>query len=111
MRPRPSSSAVGNRSSACRWWRVEAVDPAHVGLKGGGARRPPSTRMVSWLGVLPFFLFSAAFLIGPAVILVYRSLEDPDGGFTFQFWRQLTSDQVMRSYGMSVRISLATAVV
>jgi putative spermidine/putrescine transport system permease protein len=66
--------------------------------------------LFSWLGVLPFFLFSAAFLIGPAVILFYRSLEDPEGGgFTLQFWGQLTSDTVMRAYGTSVRLSLTTA--
>lgn len=70
---------------------------------------PPRTRLFSWLGVLPFFLFSAAFLIGPAVILFYRSLEDPEGGFTLQFWGQLTSDTVMRAYGTSVRLSLTTA--
>jgi putative spermidine/putrescine transport system permease protein len=70
---------------------------------------PPRTRLFSWLGVLPFFLFSAAFLIGPAVILFYRSLEDPEGGFTLKFWGQLTSDTVMRAYGTSVRLSLTTA--
>lgn len=70
---------------------------------------PPRTRLFNWLGVLPFFLFSAAFLIGPAVILFYRSLEDPEGGFTLQFWGQLTSDSVMRAYGISVRLSLTTA--
>ena len=70
---------------------------------------PPRTRLFSWLGVLPFFLFSGAFLIGPAVILFYRSLEDPEGGFTLQFWGQLTSPTVMRAYGTSVRLSLTTA--
>ena len=70
---------------------------------------PPRTRLFSWLGVLPFFLFSALFLIGPAVILFYRSLEDPEGGFTLHFWGQLTSDSVMRAYGTSVRLSLTTA--
>ena len=37
----------------------------------GGARRPPLTRFGSWLGVLPFFLFSGMFLIAPAIVLGY----------------------------------------
>ena len=87
------------------------LEAQSVTVGGAANRRPPRTRLFSWLGVLPFFLFSTAFLIGPAVILVYRSLENPEGGLTFQFWGQLTSDPVMRAYGMSVRISLTTALV
>jgi putative spermidine/putrescine transport system permease protein len=77
----------------------------------GGARRPPLAHFGRWLGVLPFFLFSALFLIGPAVILAYRSLEGPDGTLTLDNYRALTTDAVMNAYGMSVRISLTTAVV
>lgn len=88
---------------------MQAAETETERVKVGGASRPPRTRLFSWLGVLPFFLFSAAFLIGPAVILFYRSLEDPEGGFTLQFWGQLTSDTVMRAYGTSVRLSLTTA--
>lgn len=88
------------------------TETERVTVGGAQSKRrlgPPRTRLFSWLGVLPFFLFSAAFLIGPAVILFYRSLEDPEGGFTLQFWGQLTSDTVMRAYGTSVRLSLTTA--
>lgn len=88
------------------------TETERVTVGGAQSKRrlgPPRTRLFSWLGVLPFFLFSALFLIGPAVILFYRSLEDPEGGFTLQFWGQLTSDTVMRAYGTSVRLSLTTA--
>lgn len=75
----------------------------------GGARRPPPTRLSSWLGVVPFFVFSGLFLIGPTIILAYRSLESSDGGLTFENYARLTTDTVMRSYGMSIRLSLTTA--
>lgn len=77
----------------------------------GGARRPPRARRLNWLGVLPFFIFSGLFLIGPTVILAYRSLEGPDGGLTLDNYGQLTTDAVMRAYGVSIRVSLTTALI
>ena len=77
----------------------------------GGALRPPRTNLAKWLGVVPFFVFSALFLIGPTVILAYRSLEDVDGGLSLENYAQLTTDTVMRSYGLSIRISLTTALI
>lgn len=77
----------------------------------GGARRPPRARRLNWLGVLPFFVFSGLFLIGPTVILAYRSLEGQDGGLTLGNYGQLTSDTVIRAYGVSIRVSLTTAIV
>ncbi len=77
----------------------------------GGARRPPLARFGSWLGVLPFFLFSGMFLIAPAIILAYRSLEGPDGTLTLDNYRALTTDTVIAAYSMSIRISLTTAVI
>ena len=76
----------------------------------GGALRPPRLRLGHWLGVLPFFVFSALFLIGPTLILAFRSLEGPEGGLTFENYRQLANDTVMSAYGMSIRISLTTAI-
>jgi len=60
--------------------------------------------------VLPFFVFSGLFLIGPTLILAYRSLERSEGGLTLDNYRQLASDTVMSAYGMSIRISLTTAI-
>jgi len=77
----------------------------------GGARRPPRARRLNWLGVLPFFIFSGLFLIGPTVILAYRSLEGPEGGLTLDNYGQLTTDTVMRAYGVSIRVSLTTALI
>lgn len=76
----------------------------------GGARRPPRFRFGRWLGVIPFFVFSGLFLIGPVVVLAYRSLEGPDGGLTLDNYRELTNPTVLASYGLSIRISLTTAV-
>ena len=41
----------------------------------------------------------------------FRSLEGADGSLTFDNYRQLTTDAVMRSYGLSIRLSLTTAVI
>ncbi len=76
----------------------------------GGALRPPRNPIRHWLGLLPFFVFSGLFLIGPTLILAYRSFEGLDGGLTLNNYRQLASDTVMNSYGMSIKISLTTAI-
>src|SRR5215213_10462135 len=76
----------------------------------GGAKRPPRRNLVYWLGVLPFFLFSAMFLIAPTLVLGYRSLEGAEGGLTLENYRQLVSPAVLDAYGMSIRISLTTAI-
>lgn len=76
----------------------------------GGAKRPPRSQIGSWLGVLPFFVFSGLFLIGPTLVLAYRSLEADGGGFTLGNYRQLVNETVINSYAMSIRISLTTAI-
>lgn len=75
----------------------------------GGAKRPPRIPIGHWLGVLPFFVFSGLFLIGPTLILAYRSFEGKNG-LTLDNYRQLASDTVISAYGMSIRISLTTAI-
>jgi putative spermidine/putrescine transport system permease protein len=75
-----------------------------------GAQRSSRFQLGKWLGVLPFFVFSALILIAPTLILGYRSLEGPEGGLTLDNYRQLTSEAVMSAYGMSIRISLTSAI-
>src|SRR5512145_3293329 len=75
-----------------------------------GAKRPSRRNLGYWLGVLPFFIFSTLFLIGPMLVLGYRSLEGAEGGLTFAHYRQLVSDTVLDAYGMSIRVSLTSAI-
>jgi putative spermidine/putrescine transport system permease protein len=62
------------------------------------------------LGVVPFFVFSSLFLIAPTLVLAFRSLEAKEGGLTLENYRLLVSPAVMSAYGMSVKISLTTAI-
>lgn len=86
------------------------TDPKLPNESEGGAPRPPRFQFGSWLGVLPFFVFSGLFLIGPTLVLAYRSLEAEGGGYTLENYRQLLNETVLSSYAMSIRISLTTAI-
>jgi putative spermidine/putrescine transport system permease protein len=87
------------------------TDPQFTNSAVEGAKRPPRFDPRHWLAVLPFFVFSGMFLIGPLLVLAYRSLEGSDGGLTLDNYRQLASETVLSSYAMSIRISLTTAII
>ena len=72
--------------------------------------RPPRLQLGQWFPVLPFFVFSGLFLIAPTLLLAYRSLEGSKGGLTLGNYRQLVSETVLNAYSMSIRISLASAI-
>jgi putative spermidine/putrescine transport system permease protein len=84
------------------------------------APRVRSGRRVSWawLGVLPFLLFTLAFLILPTLYLAIGSFEnlvvprtDPSyGSFTLQNYNALTTPNLAESYFASIEISLVTAI-
>lgn len=86
------------------------TDSKLVNQAVGGAKRPSRFQLGQWLPVLPFFVFSGLFLIGPTLMLAYRSLEAPDGGLTLVHYQELLNDTVLSSYGMSIRISLWSAI-
>ena len=73
-------------------------------------KAPPRLSLPNWVGVVPFFVFSGLFLIGPMIILAFRSLQGGDGEFTFSNYAKLGTGTVIQSYGLSVRLSLTTAV-
>jgi putative spermidine/putrescine transport system permease protein len=86
------------------------TNPPFVNQAVRGAKRPSRLHIGQWVAVVPFFVFSALFLIGPTLLLAYRSLEGPDGGLTLNNYRQLATDTVVNAYAMSIRISLTSAV-
>jgi putative spermidine/putrescine transport system permease protein len=63
------------------------------------------------LGVVPFFLFAAAFLLLPVVFLVVGSFNDANGNLTVQNYVDLTTPTVARAYANSIEISAVTAII
>jgi putative spermidine/putrescine transport system permease protein len=84
--------------------------PAVLERKPGQAAAARRTRLWTWLGVVPFFLFALAFLLAPASFLFVGSLQDLQGNWTLENYRNLTQDFVLDAYNRSLRISLATAI-
>jgi putative spermidine/putrescine transport system permease protein len=77
----------------------------------GGATRPPRRFSLSWLGLIPFTVFATAFLLGPAAILALRSFQNRAGELTLNNYSGLFTRVVIDSYWLSIRISLASALV
>lgn len=72
------------------------------------ARRRPT---FAWVGVVPFLLFSAAFMFLPIAFLVVGSFQDNAGRLTAQNYLDLTSQQIVNAYANSIEISAVTALV
>ena len=98
---------MGQRGRCQYRWRVTADSET---LAGGPSLTGSRQRSWNWVGLVPFFLFSTAFLLGPAIILFYRSFQDAEGGLSLANYGGLLDDQVVESYWLSVRISLFTAI-
>lgn len=62
------------------------------------------------IGVAPFVIFSVMFLILPMLFLVVSAFVDADGHFTLQNIVDLGTPQILASFWISIRISLASAV-
>ena len=82
-----------------------------VAVTGRGAlpARPARRFGWAWLGLLPFFLFSVAFMFLPTAYLVVGSLEK-DGKLSLQNYADLQTGIIPFSFGQSIEISLVTAV-
>ncbi|MEO8469089.1 MAG: ABC transporter permease subunit [Chloroflexota bacterium] len=72
------------------------------------ARRRPT---LSWLGVVPFLLFTTAFLVLPIFFLVIGSFQDTLGNPTLQNYADLTTDKAAGAYKNSIFLSLVSAVI
>jgi putative spermidine/putrescine transport system permease protein len=65
---------------------------------------------LSWLGVVPFFVFALLFLILPTVDLMIGAFQTPTGEFTFQNIANLNQPSIISAYKISIQVSLASAV-
>lgn len=73
---------------------------------------PPPVRRrlpLTWLGLLPFVLFVALFLIAPTMKIVLGAFQRADGSFTFENVAGLFTDSILSSYWISIKISVASA--
>lgn len=71
---------------------------------------PPRFR-VPWaiVGVTPFMVFAALFLILPTLFLVVGAFQDNDGGFTLANLGKLWTPTILASYWISIKVSVASA--
>jgi len=63
-----------------------------------------------WLGVLPFFLFTALFLIFPTLYIIIGAFRTPDGAFTLANIASLNTPGIINAYLLSIRVSFFSAV-
>lgn len=66
----------------------------------------PSPR---WLGMVPFLMFAALFLILPALTIVLGAFRGPDGSITLQNILDLNTRTIRNAYWVSIRVSLWSA--
>ncbi len=64
----------------------------------------------NWVGVLPFFLFIGVFLALPSTNLFIGAFEDQRGNFTLANVQVFLNPYVLKSYSISLQISLITSV-
>lgn len=71
----------------------------------------PARRNLNWLGVLPFFGFTALFLIFPIFYLINGALQNGEGQYTLENMIALFGPDIWPSYWLSIRLSFTSALV
>jgi putative spermidine/putrescine transport system permease protein len=88
---------------------VASATPADA--PGAPTARPGRRRFrFTWFGLVPFALFSTLFLLIPTAYLAVGSLQDAQGNFTLQNYRDLSDPVTVDAYYTSIVISLSTAI-
>lgn len=64
----------------------------------------------AWLGVVPFFAFSIAFMFLPIGFLVIGSFQDNDANLTLRNYADLSTPFIVGAFRNSIEISLVTAI-
>jgi putative spermidine/putrescine transport system permease protein len=85
------------------------ADAAVVVERGALPARPARRFGFSWIGLLPFFLFSFAFIVMPTAYLVAGSLQKNDKP-SLQNYADLGTGVIPLSLLTSIEVSLVTAV-
>ena len=65
----------------------------------------------NWLALLPFLIFILAFLILPSLNLFAGAFRDQQGNFTLANISTLTDAYVLKSYAISLQVSVITSVI
>ncbi|MGO6901357.1 acriflavin resistance protein, partial [Rhizobium ruizarguesonis] len=66
-------------------------------------------RVIDWLGIAPFIIFSLLFLIIPTLYLVAGAFLTPEGDLTLKNIGDLFTPSIMSAYSISIRVSVASA--
>jgi putative spermidine/putrescine transport system permease protein len=85
------------------------ADAVAVRERGALPARPVRRFSWSWLGLLPFFLFSFLFMILPTSYLVFGSFQK-DGQPTLQNYADLSTGVIPTAFFTSIEVSIVTAV-
>ena len=67
--------------------------------------------LFNWMGLLPFFIFIIIFLILPSLNLFIRAFQDVNGNFTLDNINVLKDQYVLKSYAVSLQVSVITSLV
>jgi putative spermidine/putrescine transport system permease protein len=79
--------------------------------RGAPPARPGRRSGLTWLGVAPFFVFAALFMLLPVGFLVIGSFQDVNTHeLTLKNYIDLTDPDILNAYGTSIEISLVSAV-
>jgi putative spermidine/putrescine transport system permease protein len=84
-----------------------------ISLAETSAPPAPNRRVrlpLTWLGVVPFLIFALMFLILPTTYLVVGAFQNNQGELTLENIAALTSPSIVSAYWISIRVSLASAV-
>ncbi len=70
---------------------------------------PRRSLSLAWLGVVPFLLFAFLFMLLPTLNIVVGAFQNQAGEFTLDNLRNLFEPAILASYWISIRISVASA--
>jgi putative spermidine/putrescine transport system permease protein len=93
------------------------VNEAEGDLPPGVVSTPPPRSSISgrgrrwvWLGVVPFFLYTFAFLLYPAISILLGAFQDESGKITTKLVSSLFEHGSLEAYWTSIKLSTITAV-